>query len=45
MLPHGSSGLFMFVKIVSLKLYSTLRYISTIQQYRKTVLAIGSLNA
>ena len=44
MLSHGASGLLRFVKIVSLKLYSTLRYTSTIHKYRKTVLAIGSLN-
>ena len=31
MLSHGASGLFRFAKIVSLKRYSTLRYISTIQ--------------
>ena len=44
MLPHGASGLFRFAKIVSLKRYSTLRYISTIR-YLKTALAIGGLNA
>ena len=44
MLPHESSGLLRFAKIVSLKLYSTLRYISTIR-YLKTALEIGSLNA
>ena len=44
MLPHGSSGLFRFDTIVSLKLYSTLRYISTIQEYPKTAIAIDTLN-
>ena len=44
MLPHGASGLFRFAKIVSLKRYSTLRYISTIR-YLKTALAIGGLNS
>ena len=44
MLPHGASGLFWFDKIVSLKRYSTLHYISTIR-YLKTALAIGGLNA
>ena len=45
MLSHGSSGLFRFVQIVSLKLYSTLRYIITIKLYLKTALGIGSVNA
>ena len=44
MLPHEASGLFRFAKIISLKRYNTLRYISTIR-YLKTALAIGGLNA
>ena len=44
MLPHGAADLFRFAKIVSLKRYSTLRYISTIR-YLKTALARGSIKA